>query len=377
MTEAIRFADVVTHRKIIGDDIDEAIRNVVERGGFILGPEVEALETELAAFSGAADCVTCSSGTDALLLPLMALGVGPGDAVFVPTFTFVATAEVVALLGAEPVFVDSGPDLTIDPESLSIAIKAAEHAGLRPAVIIPVDIFGAPADYAAIDRIGREYGLAVVADAAQSLGAERDGRRVGTLAPITATSFFPAKPLGCYGDGGAVLIEDPDLGERLRSIRVHGKGDHKYENVRLGINGRLDALQAAVLRPKLGYFPVELAARRRVASWYVEELIDHVEIPQWSDTQTSSWAQFTLLADQRDRFIAHLREHGVPSAVYYPTPLHEQPAYAGGIGASLAPLGVAASACERAVSLPIHPYLTDQEIERVIGAVLSWYGGQL
>ncbi|MEZ5411897.1 MAG: aminotransferase class I/II-fold pyridoxal phosphate-dependent enzyme [Acidimicrobiales bacterium] len=374
VTSPIQFADLVAHRAHIGAAIDANVADVIGSGHFILGRHVTALEEELAEFSAAADCVTCASGTDALLMPLMALGIGRGDAVFVPTFTFVATAEVVALLGATPVFVDSGPDLTMDVDSLAMAVKSAAEAGLRPAAVIPVDIFGAPAAYAEIDEVARPFRLPVLADAAQSFGGMLGERPVGTLADATATSFFPAKPLGCYGDGGAVLTLDPAFADELRSIRAHGKGDHKYANVRIGINGRLDALQAAVLRPKLEHFPTELQARRAVAAAYVAALGDRFEIPQRHYVDTSAWAQFTLLVDERDRFIAHLKSWGVPTAIYYPAALHAQPAFAGSVGNSLVDLDRATAACERAVSLPMHPYLTTGEIGRIVDAALSFKG---
>lgn len=375
-TVSIQFADLVAHRAHIGDAIDANVADVIGSGNFILGRHVTALEEELAEFVGAVDCVTCASGTDALLMPLMALGVGPGDAVFVPTFTFVATAEVVALLGATPVFVDSGPDLTMDVDSLAMAVKSAAEHGLRPAAVIPVDIFGAPAAYAGIDEVARPLRLPVLADAAQSFGAMSGERPVGTLADATATSFFPAKPLGCYGDGGAILTLDAAFADELRSIRAHGKGDHKYANVRIGINGRLDALQAAVLRPKLDHFPTELESRRAVAGAYVAALGHKFTVPQRAYIDTSAWAQFTLLVNERDRFIAHLTSRGVPTAIYYPTPLHAQPAFAGSVGNSLVDLDRATAVCEQAVSLPMHPYLTAGEIDHIIDAALSFEADQ-
>jgi dTDP-4-amino-4,6-dideoxygalactose transaminase len=284
----------------------------------------------------------------------------------------VATAEVVALLGATSVFIDSGPDLTMDVDSLRMGVKAAAETGLRPAAVIPVDIFGAPADYPSIEDVARPYRMAVIADAAQSFGAEQGSRRVGTLAEVTATSFFPAKPLGCYGDGGAVLTLDPGMADDLRSIRAHGKGSHKYENARVGINGRLDTLQAAVLRPKLEHFPVEIGLRRKVAAAYVDGLGRHFDIPQRAFVATSSWAQFTLLVEDRDAFIAHMTDHQVPTAIYYPTPLHQQGAFAGSPGTQLADLERATEACTRAVSLPLHPYLTAGEIDRVVTAAMSF-----
>lgn len=296
----------------------------------------------------------------------MAWGVGPGDAVFVPAFTFTATAEVVALAGAEPVFVDVDKDLNMSVESLKSAIPAARNAGLTPRGIIPVDLFGLPADYKSIREIADAEGLFLLADAAQSFGATTDDKPVGSLAPVTGTSFFPAKPLGCYGDGGAIFTMDDSFAAELRSIRTHGRGSHKYENVRVGLNGRLDTLQAAVLRPKLRLFPTELADRRRVARAYIDGLADVVDIPQQHVVDTSAWAQFTFLVDQRDVVNEQLQAAGVPTAVYYPTPLNKQPAYRDGIGASMIDTSYSDELCTRSLSIPMHPYLTDQEIDEVV-----------
>src|SRR5882672_11548482 len=265
----IPFIDIAAQRRRLGRSVDDAIARVLGHCQFILGPEVRAFEAELAAFCGARHAVSCASGTDALVLVLMALGVGPGDAVICPSFTFTATAEVVALVGATPVFADvEEASFNLDPESLRRACAVAHELGLRPRAVIPVDLFGQPADYGRITPIAEAEGLFVLDDAAQSFGATYKNRRIGALAPATATSFFPAKPLGCYGDGGAVLTDDDDLAQVMRSVRVHGEGRDKYDCVRIGINGRLDTIQAAVLIEKLRIFPDEMVARARVAQRY-------------------------------------------------------------------------------------------------------------
>ncbi len=377
--EPIAFIDLAAQRRRLGDRIDRAIARVLDHGQFIMGPEVAELETRLAAYAGVRHAVSCSSGTDALLMALMAWGIGPGDAVFAPSFTFASTAEAPALLGATPVFCDVHADtFNLDPASLEAAVAAAAAAGLRPRAVIPVDLMGQPADYRRIIPIARAHGLKVLADAAQSFGAELDGRRAGGLADATATSFFPAKPLGCYGDGGAVLTDDDDLAAILRSIRVHGKGAHKYDNVRIGINGRLDTLQAAILLEKLSVFPDEMAARRRIARRYDGRLAGVARTPRLIDGAQSAWAQYTLvLEDQgrRDGLAAALGTAGVPTGVYYPLPLHRQIAYR---GCPTAPGGnpVAESLAQRVLSLPMHPDLADGVQDRIVDAVARARAGE-
>jgi len=367
----IAFVDLAAQQARIRERIDAAIAGVLDHGNYIMGPEVAELERRLAGFCGARHAIGCASGTDALLMPLLAWGVEPGDAVIVPTFTFVSTAEVVAVLGATPVFVDVDPrTFLIQVEQIAPAVELARGQGLRPRAVIPVDLFGQPADYPAINAIAEREGLAVIADAAQSFGATLHGKRVGTLAPVTATSFFPAKPLGCYGDGGAVFTDDDDLAERLRSIRVHGKGRDKYDNVRVGINGRLDTLQAAVLIEKLAIFAAEIERRDEVAGRYSGALRDVVDVPILADGATSVWAQYTVQVDAREAVAAHLKEAGVPTAVYYPTPLHRQTAYrnhpcvGNGCPASEALAG-------RVLSLPMHPYLDEAIQDRVTKSVAA------
>jgi dTDP-4-amino-4,6-dideoxygalactose transaminase len=311
--------------------------------------------------------VTCSSGTDALLIALMALGVGPSDAVFCPAFTFTATPEVIALIGGTPVLVDVIPEtFNLDPDSLEAAIAEARKRSLVPKAVMPVDLFGLPADYTEIERIAADNGLAIVCDAAQSYGATYCGRKVGSIGRATATSFFPAKPLGCYGDGGAIFTDDDELAHAMRSIRLHGKGDKKYDIVRLGINGRMDTIQAAVLNEKLVIFPEEIAVRQVIARRYSERLSNLVRTPAVPDGSTSAWAQYTvrLPAARRNEIAAAMKAVGIPTAVYYPRPLHRQSPFA---ASPASPTGLATSEllAEEVLSLPMHPYLTAADQERV------------
>ena len=365
----IAFVDLQAQRRRIGVRLEAAMARVLAHGAFILGPEVKELETRLAAFAGARHCVTCANGTDALALVLMAKEVKPGDAIFVPAFTFVATAEVVAWLGATPVFVDvEAATFNLDPASLAAAIDAARAAGLNPRGVIPVDLFGQPADYRRIHPVADRHGLFVLADAAQSFGAALDNRRIGTLAETTATSFFPAKPLGCYGDGGAVFTDDGDLAELLRSLRVHGQGSDKYDNVRIGMNGRLDTLQAAILLEKLAIFEDEILARQRIAARYGERLADIAAVPTLMPGATSVWAQYTLRVPDRGRVAAACKAAGVPTAVYYPIPLSQQTGYR---HYPTAPGGVPVSEqlARQVISLPMHPYLDEPTQDRIAAAV--------
>ena len=358
----MQFIDLAAQQKRIRAGIDRRIGRVLDHGKYIMGPEVFELEEKLAAYTGVRHAVTCSSGTDALLMVLMALDIGPGDAVFAPTFTFVATAEVICLLGATPVFVDVDPDtFNMDPACLAEAVETL-GASLTPRCVIPVDLFGLPADYAAIRGIAEQHGLFVLEDAAQSFGATWNGKKAGSLAHAAATSFFPAKPLGCYGDGGAVFTDDEDLAEKLISIRVHGKGTHKYDNVRVGINGRLDTIQAAVLLEKLAVFDAELAARDRVANRYRRVLEDRVRCQTVPPGFTSAWAQFSVVHRDRDEIMATLRHQGIPTAVYYPAPLHCQTAFAH-LGYAPDDFPVSFHLSRNIFSLPMHPYLTDTDIE--------------
>ncbi len=356
-------------RRLLGAQVDEAIGRVLAHGRFVLGPEVTELEEQLAAFCGARHCVTCASGTDALQLLLMAQGIGPGDAVFVPAFSFVATAEVVPLVGAVPIFVDVDPDsFNLDPSSLEAAIGLADRLGLKPRCVIAVDLFGQPADYDTIQAIAAPHGLTIIADAAQSFGASLNGRPVGTLGHYTATSFYPTKPLSCYGDGGAIFTDDAGMDDLLRSIRVHGQGKDKNDNIRIGLNSRLDTLQAAILLTKLQLFPQEITARQERARRYSEALADVVRVPGVRADASSVWAQYTLVTQARDEFIATCRQAGIPAAVYYPVPLHAQPGYRR-FPASPSGIPNAEWLAQRVVSLPIHAYLDDDAQDAVIRTV--------
>ena len=370
MAEPLAFIDLAEQRRRISGDIDAAIAAVLDHGKYIMGPEVARLEAELCSFTGAPHAVSCASGTDALVLALLAHGVGPGDAVVVPTFTFAATAEAVALLGATPVFADIDPvTFNVAPSSVRAALEIAAAADLRPVGIIPVDLFGLPADYPAFVDIAADHDLWVLADAAQSLGGSTPGGRVGDLAAVTTTSFFPAKPLGCYGDGGAVFCRDDAYDAVLRSLRVHGQGSDKYDNVRIGINGRIDTLQAAILLVKLQIFAEEIELRQGVAARYGDLLADAVTVPAPVPGSVSAWAQYTVRVTHRDAVAAALRDRGVPTAVYYPRPLHQQTAYRS------YPTAPSMAESERAaaevLSLPMHPYLGEHDQDRVVDALRS------
>lgn len=366
------FIDLQAQRSRIAGEVDAALQRVLEHGQYILGPEVKELEIALASFGGARHCISCANGTDALVLALMAEDIGPGDAVFVPTFTFVATAEAVALRRAVPVFVDIDEDsFNMSPASLERAIADAVRLGLRPRAVIAVDLFGLPADYTAIEELAKASGLLVIADAAQSFGASRDGRKVGAMADYTTTSFFPAKPLGCYGDGGAIFTEDEDKAARLKSLRMHGAGGDRYENVRIGVNSRLDSMQAAILLEKLKIFPNEIEARNRVARAYNAALGDVVKTPLMPNSALPVWAQYTVLPPKgadRDIIRAKLDSAGVPTAVYYPIPLHRQEGYSSYPSVSEG-LPVSEKLAQGVFSLPMHPYLDDAQIGRVTEAL--------
>jgi dTDP-4-amino-4,6-dideoxygalactose transaminase len=368
----VPFIDLEAQQARIRGRVDAAIARVLDHGQYIMGPEVGELERQLAEFSGARFAMSCSSGTDALLMAMMVKGVGPGDAILCPGFTYTATPETIALLGATPVFVDVDPlTFNVDPKLLGNGLDAASKAGLKPVGIIAVDLFGLPADYAAVETFAKEHGLWVLADAAQSFGATQGARKVGTMGEMTATSFFPAKPLGCYGDGGAIFTNDEQIADIIKSIRLHGKGADKYDIVRIGINGRLDTLQAAILIEKLAIFADEIAARDRVASRYAAGLKGAVGVPAVPSGSTSVWAQYTVTmpAGQRDAVMKKLQADGVPTAVYYPKPLHHQAAYQ---HYPVAGNGLASS--ERlpyeVLSLPMHPYLSEDTQAMIIDRVL-------
>ena len=361
--------DLAAQRRKIADKIDRAIARVLEHGGFVLGPEVAELERRLEAFCGAKQCVTCANGTDALELVLMAEGIGRGHAVFVPAFTFVATVEVVVLTGATPIFIDVDRDsFNLDPASLSAAVEDAKRLGLAPRAVIAVDLFGQPADYAAIDAIAEAHGLIVIDDAAQSFGASLDGKKVGTLAAYTATSFYPSKPLGCYGDGGAIFTDDAEKAELLRVLRGHGKDEQGFSHV--GRNSRLDSFQAAILLQKLTLFADELVKRNAVADLYAQGLGSVVQTPRVRQGATSAWAQYTIISEKRDAIVRACREAGIHTAIHYAAPLHVQGAYR---NYPISPTGL--RQCEwlsdRVVSLPMHPYLSEETIDFIVRTVVE------
>jgi dTDP-4-amino-4,6-dideoxygalactose transaminase len=377
----MQFIDLEAQQKRIRRQLEERIRSVLDHGRYILGPEVDELETALADFTGTQHAISCASGTDALLMALMAYGVGPGDGVLTTPFTFIATAEVIRLLGAVPVFVDIDPDtFNLNPAHLNPAVAAVRNRDssrypipaidVEPKGIIAVDLFGLPADYDAIHAVAQKQGLFVIEDAAQSLGAESGGKPAGSLAQIGCTSFFPAKPLGCYGDGGMCFTNDTALAEALTSIRVHGKGTHKYDNIRTGINGRLDTLQAAILLAKLDIFSEEVLLRQQAAERYTALLASRqtVRAPVVSAGFKSVWAQYSLLAKDehhRSEIQGALKEAGIPSAVYYPKPLHLQSAYAD-LGYARGSFPISEDYSFRVFSIPMHPYLKEEDQQKIV-----------
>ncbi|HMJ44945.1 MAG TPA: DegT/DnrJ/EryC1/StrS family aminotransferase [Pseudolabrys sp.] len=368
---ALPFIDLAAQRRRLGPAVDSAIARVLNHGQFILGPEVRTFEAELAAFCGAKHAVSCASGTDALVLALRARGIGPGDAVICPSFTFCATAEVAALVGATPVFVDvDETTFNIDPKGIAGAIEVAKGLGLKPKAVIPVDLFGLAADHAAVAVAAEAEGLFILDDAAQGFGATFNNRRLGSFGHATATSFFPAKPLGCYGDGGAVMTDDTDMADIMRSLRMHGHGSDRYDNVRIGLASRLDTIQAAILIEKLKIFPDEIEARDRVARRYTDGLAGLAITPTVPAGVTSVWAQYTLrvAGGRRDVLAASLKAEGIPTAIYYPIPLHLQQAYKhypvgkGGVA-------VSARLAAEVISLPMHAYLDAPTQDRIIDSV--------
>lgn len=370
----MQFRDLKQQYQVLKKDIDESMVKVATDCNFISGAQVAALEKELAEYVGVRNCVTCANGTDALSIAMMVWGIGPGDAVFVPDFTFFSSGEIVSHCGATPVFVDVNEDTyNMCPQSLEKAIlKVKEQGELIPKVIIPVELFGLPADFKSIRPIADKYGLLILEDGAQGFGGEIEGKKACSFGDIATTSFFPAKPLGCYGDGGSLFTDDDELAELMRSVRVHGKGEMKYDNVRIGLNSRLDTIQAAILSVKLKAFAdYEVAAVNKVADKYTELLAGVVKTPVVPQGFYSSWAQYTIqLADRetRDRLQAALKEKGIPTMVYYPKPMHKQLAF--GLGDDYGfDCSVTAKLCDTVLSLPMHPYLKDEEIEQVAEAV--------
>ena len=371
----IPFIDLQAQRRRLGATLSRAIEAAVEGGQWVMGPQVKELEDKLAAFAGVKHALACANGTDALMIVLRAWNVGPGDAVFVPAFTFAASAEVVALVGATPVFVDVLEDTyNMDPASLEAAIAMVKRDGkLKARVVMPVDLFGQAADYRAIEPIVAREKLLMLCDAAQGFGALLDGRRAGGIGDAASTSFFPAKPLGCFGDGGATFTNDDGLIEILRSIRIHGQGTDKYENVRIGVNSRLDTIQAAILLEKMKIFPEEIELRDRIAKRYNEALgrSNRIRVPRVIEGAQSTWAQYTLQVPDRDKLQADLKAKGIPTAVYYPIPLSAQKGYA---HFPSAPVPVCERISKTVVSLPMHPYLDEETQDRIVEAVLESVG---
>lgn len=370
-SESTQFIDLATQQKLIRPQLEAAIMRVLDHGQYIMGPEVKVYEARLREFTGAAHALTCANGTDALTLVLMAWGIGPGDAVFVPSFTYVATAEAAAQLGATPFFVDvCEDDFNIAPQSFAQAIVDCRNLGLRPAVVISVDLFGQPADVDAITKIAHFENVKVLVDGAQSFGATSKGRRVGSMGDATTTSFFPAKPLGCYGDGGAVFTENAEDAEIINSLRLHGKGSQKYDNVRVGLNSRLDTLQAAILIEKLNVFNEELQLRDKVANRYSSVLADYFKVPAISVDTTSAWAQYTLIVKDRERLQSVLKSDGIPTVVYYPIPLNKQSGYdhypivSSGVS-------VSETLSRSVLSLPMHPYLDQVTQDHIITKIVE------
>ena len=365
----MEFIDLKSQYQASRDLINRRIQAVLDHGQYIMGPEVAELEERLAAYTGARDCITVASGTEALLIALMALGVRPGDEIVTTPFTFIATAETIALIGAVPVFVDVDARTgNLDPALVEARI------GARTRAIMPVSLYGQPADMDEINAIAARHGLAVIEDAAQSFGAEYRGRKSCNLSTIGCTSFFPSKPLGCYGDGGALFTNDDDLARAMREIRVHGQS-RRYVHTRIGVGGRMDTLQCAVVLAKLGLFDWELAERRRAAATYDALLAGKVDLIARGTDRSSAFAQYTVLVDRRNDVQRALQEAGIPTAVHYPVPIHMQPAYAHLCGGAICP--AARSLADRVMSLPMGPYLPDEDIRRVCAVLLDAVGASV
>jgi dTDP-4-amino-4,6-dideoxygalactose transaminase len=375
VTESIPFIDLQSQRKRLGPSLEKAIGDAIAGGQWILGPQVAKLEEQLARFAGVKHAVTCANGTDALLLILKAWGIGPGDAVFVPAFTFAATAEVVVLAGATPVFVDVLPDTyNIDPASLESAIAMARRdPRLTPRAVVAVDLFGQAADYRTLQPIVAAEGLQLLCDSAQAFGATLDGRSTVSFGNAAGTSFFPAKPLGCYGDGGACFTNDDEFAALLRVLRMHGQGAESYQYERIGLNSRLDTIQAAILIEKLAIFPEEIESRQRIASRFNRDLgqTENLRVPGLIGGAHSVWAQYTIRVKDRANAQARLKDLGIPTRVYYPAPLPQQPAYA---QYPSAPIPVTVELCNDVLSLPMHPYLSEADQQRITDAVLQIAG---
>lgn len=373
----MEFRDLKRQYQVLKSEIDMAMTDTAASGGYIMGKPVKELEASLAEYVGMKHCITCANGTDALTLALKAWGIKPDDAVFVPDFTFFASAETVSEEGATPVFVDVLEEtFNIDPVDLERRIKdTLEKGELTPKAIVTVDLFGLPADYFAVKKIADKYNLLILEDGAQGFGGEINGGKACSFGDITTTSFFPAKPLGCYGDGGAVFTNNDEWASIMNSLKVHGKGSFKYDNVRIGMNSRLDTIQAAILKVKFKAFTdYEVVDINKAASLYSEKLKDVVKIPNVPDGFYSSWAQYTIVLDnkeQRDGLQEYLKENGIPSMIYYPSPMHMQTAYKD-LGYKRGDYPVSERLCETVLALPIHPYITEKDIENVSNSIVNY-----
>ncbi len=366
----MQFIDLKAQQKRIKSNIDKRVQSVLNHGKYIMGPEVFELEEKLAEYVGVKHCISCSSGTDALLIPLLAKNFGPGDAIITTPFTYIATAEVISLIGATPIFVDIYPEtFNINPSGIIEAIEEAKTKGLKPRAIIPVDLFGLPARYRVIEKIALENNLFIIEDAAQGFGGEIRGRKAGSFGDVATTSFFPAKPLGCYGDGGAIFTDNDNLAESMKSVRVHGGGVDKYENIRVGINGRLDTIQAAILLEKFDIFKKdEITLRNEVSKYYSKYINDNLKTPFIPDKYLSSWAQYSIMAPsslERDLIMGKLKDNNIPNVIYYRIPLHLQKVYKN-LGYKVGDFPVAETVASRVFSIPMHPYLERDQQNYII-----------
>ena len=368
----MQFIDLKAQQNRIRKNIEKRIQTVLDHGKYIMGPEVFELEEKLAEYVGVKHCISCSSGTDALLIPLMAKRIGAGDAVLTTPFTFIATAEVIALLGATPIFVDIYPEtFNIDPAGIDDAVTLAHKKGLNPKAIIPADLFGLPARYRLIEEQAEKHNLFLLEDAAQGFGGAIRGKKAGSFGHAAATSFFPAKPLGCYGDGGAIFTNNDELADTMRSIRVHGGGANKYDNVRLGLNGRLDTIQAAVLLEKLEIFDEEVISRNNIADYYSTRMSESFKTPHIPDGYLSSWAQYSVILPEdleRQSVMNQLKNKDIPSMVYYQTPLHLQSIF-NELGYKRGDFSVSEKISEKVLSLPMHPYLDSEQQNHVLNVI--------
>ncbi|MBQ8164284.1 MAG: DegT/DnrJ/EryC1/StrS aminotransferase family protein [Clostridia bacterium] len=370
----MEFRDLKKQYAVLKNKIDKSVLDVMASGGYIMGKPVTELEISLAEYVGSKHCVSCANGTDALSLALMAMGIGSGDCVFVPDFTFFATAEVVSFAGAYPVFVDVDRDtFNIDSAKLDEAVRRVKSEGKYiPKAVIAVDLFGLPANYQEIRKVADKYGLYVIEDAAQGFGGSINGKKACSFGDISTTSFFPAKPLGCYGDGGAVFTDNDEWASIMTSLKYHGKGSYKYDNVRIGMNSRLDTIQAAILKPKFDAFKeYELDSVNEFARTYSSMLAGYVKIPQIPEGFYSSWAQYTITLEnqeQRDSLQMYLKERGIPSTVYYPRAMHEQTAFSD-VASDVSSLQISKILSETVLSLPMHPYMEQEDIEYICNSI--------